>query len=75
MTINVVTFHKGKHLLLVYFHPFRPISRGSKHEHYSTDFDRIFRDVDMNNAIVLLINMGVFFQREELMDMVCLVHF
>jgi len=75
MIVNVISFHLGKHLLLLYFYPFQPISRGSKHEDHYVHLYILFRDVDMNSVILFFMNMGIFLQREELMDMDHLIHF
>jgi SpoVK/Ycf46/Vps4 family AAA+-type ATPase len=52
MTVNAVAHHLGKRVLLVDFHSLHTASGGSSCDDQSSDLRGLFRDADMNDAII-----------------------
>jgi hypothetical protein len=56
----------GKRVLLVDFHSLQSVSGGSKHEDHSADLCGLFRDADMNDAIIFFDECEAIFAKVEL---------
>lgn len=65
MTVNAVAHHLGKRVLLVDFHSLQTASGGSKHEEHSADLCGLFRDADMNDAIIFFDECEAIFAKRE----------
>jgi len=65
MTVNAVAHHLGKRVLLVDFHSLQSVSGGSKHEDHSADLCGLFRDADMNDAIIFFDECEAIFAKRK----------
>ncbi|XP_057858145.2 cell division control protein 48 isoform X3 [Cryptomeria japonica] len=65
MTVDAVAHHLGKRVLLVDFHSLESVFGGSKHDDHSVDLRGLFRDVDMNDAIIFFDECEALFKKRE----------
>ncbi|KAL3696624.1 hypothetical protein R1sor_010700 [Riccia sorocarpa] len=66
MTVNAVAHHLGKRVLMVDFHSLHSASSGSSRDDHSADLRGLFRDADMNDAIIFFDECeAIFAQRER----------
>ncbi|CAM6102058.1 unnamed protein product [Calypogeia fissa] len=66
MTVNAVAHHLGKRVLLVDFHSLHAASGGSSRDDHAADLRSLFRDADMNDAIIFFDECeAIFAQRER----------
>lgn len=65
MTVNAVAHHLGKRVLLVDFHSLQSVSGGSKQKDNSADLCGLFRDADMNDAIIFFDECEAIFAKRE----------
>ena len=56
----------GKRVLLVDFHSLESVFGGSKHDDHSVDLRRLFRDVDMNDAIIFFDECEALFKKVKI---------
>eukprot|EP00246_Nothoceros_aenigmaticus_P015199 TRINITY_DN6205_c0_g1_i3.p1 TRINITY_DN6205_c0_g1~~TRINITY_DN6205_c0_g1_i3.p1 ORF type:complete len:1045 (-),score=220.48 TRINITY_DN6205_c0_g1_i3:28-2925(-) len=66
MTVNAVAHHLGKRVLLVDFHSLHTAAGGSSRDDHTADLRGLFRDADMNDAIIFFDECeAIFAQRER----------
>ncbi|KAG6551896.1 hypothetical protein Mapa_006512 [Marchantia paleacea] len=66
MTVNAVAHHLGKRVLMVDFHSLHSASAGGSRDDHSADLRGLFRDADMNDAIIFFDECeAIFAQRER----------
>ncbi|GLJ32583.1 hypothetical protein SUGI_0655660 [Cryptomeria japonica] len=66
MTVNAVAHHLGKRVLLVDFHSLQSVCGGNSRDDHSADLRGLFRDADMNDAIIFFDECeAIFAQRER----------
>ncbi|CAK9229367.1 unnamed protein product [Sphagnum troendelagicum] len=66
MTVNAVAHHLGKRVLLVDFHSLHTAAGGNSRDDHSSDLRGLFRDADMNDAIIFFDECeAIFAQRER----------
>ncbi|KAJ7523017.1 hypothetical protein O6H91_18G034900 [Diphasiastrum complanatum] len=66
MTVNALAQHLGKRVLLVDFHSLHSITGASSRDDHSADVRGLFRDADMNDAIVFFDECeAIFAQRDR----------
>eukprot|EP00897_Mesotaenium_endlicherianum_P001050 jgi/Mesen1/10946/ME000096S10524 len=66
MTVNALAHHLGKRVLMVDFQSLYSSSAGSRSEDQSNDLRGLFRDADMNDAIIFFDECeAIFAQRER----------
>ncbi|KAH9323474.1 hypothetical protein KI387_018113, partial [Taxus chinensis] len=66
MTVNAIAHHLGKRVLLVDFHSLQSVCGGNSRDDHSADLRGLFRDADMNDAIIFFDECeAIFAQRER----------